>query len=260
MWGAIIGDLAGSVHEYNQINCITPVRINDLISESSFYTDDTILTIAILNAILNDQNYDYYLRKYIQDYKEYKPNINPYFKSIFSKKLIEWADGSNIEKSIGNNALARISPIAYLFDREEDVRENVINATIPSHNSKEALDSATIVAMVIYLARQGYSKPEIISKLKLNIRYDKFTKFNLSCASTINNVLFAVLTSSTFTEAISKVISFGGNTGTNACIVGSMAESLYGIPDKLIYEAKEKLPLEFTSKLDEGYKRVRLIK
>ena len=56
MWGAIIGDLAGSIYEYDQTKKVTPVNINNLIEKSSFYSDDTILTIAMLDAFLNDKN------------------------------------------------------------------------------------------------------------------------------------------------------------------------------------------------------------
>ena len=62
MYGAIIGDLAGSIYEYEQLKKIKPVRIKNIIEKNSFYSDDTILTIAVLEAVLNDKNYEKYLR------------------------------------------------------------------------------------------------------------------------------------------------------------------------------------------------------
>ena len=88
MYGAIIGDLAGSIYEYEQTKKIKNININKIIEDNAFYSDDTILTIAILDAINNGCNYDYYLRKYIRDYKEYKPNFEPYFKYSFSPNII----------------------------------------------------------------------------------------------------------------------------------------------------------------------------
>lgn len=91
MYGAIIGDLAGSIYEYEQLKQIKEIHIEKIITEESFYSDDTILTIAIIDAIINDKNYDKYLREYIEKYSSYKPNFTPYFKSTFFKKLIEWS-------------------------------------------------------------------------------------------------------------------------------------------------------------------------
>ena len=88
MYGAIVGDLAGSIYEFDQLKKVHRVQMNNLIEDNAFYSDDTILTIATLDAILNNKDYDYYLRKYIQEYSEYKPDFNPYFKSSFSKSSI----------------------------------------------------------------------------------------------------------------------------------------------------------------------------
>ena len=62
MWGAIIGDLAGSIYEFEQVKRITKINISDLITSNSFFSDDTILTIAILDAILNDNDYEKFNR------------------------------------------------------------------------------------------------------------------------------------------------------------------------------------------------------
>lgn len=81
MYGAIIGDLAGSIYEFEQTKTIKEVNIEKIIEEKSFYSDDTILTIAIADAILNGQDYEKYLRYYIKKYSSYKPNFEPYFKT-----------------------------------------------------------------------------------------------------------------------------------------------------------------------------------
>ena len=108
MYGAIVGDLAGSIYEYEQIKSIKPVIMNNLIEDNSFYSDDTILTIAIKDAILHNSKYEYYLKKYIKEYEEYKPLFKPYFKSAFSPNIIEWMKGNKEGNSKGNGALMRI--------------------------------------------------------------------------------------------------------------------------------------------------------
>ena len=256
MWGAIIGDLAGSVYEYDQLKKVTSVSVEDLITEKSFYSDDTILTIALLDAIMNDGDYNKYLRIYGNKYKDLKPKAEKYFDKMFSPGFIKWLSGNTLGNSVGNGAMMRISPVGYMFNTEEDVIENCKLATMPSHNTKEAIDSATVVALIIYYARKGLNKEEIIEKLSIKLKYQKFSSFNYRCCDTIDNCLYALFTSENFRESIKKVISYGGDTDTNACIVGSMAEAMYGVDDGLIEAAKEKLPNNFVYVLNKGYQKI----
>lgn len=245
MYGAIIGDLAGSIYEYSQLKSISNINADKIITEASFYSDDTILTIAILDAILNKGNYEEYLKKYIKKYANYKPDFTPYFKTPFSKGLIDWSNSSIVGTSTGNGAMMRISPVGYLFNTEESVIKNVQLATIPSHNSKEAEAAATIVALMIFYFRNGLSRDEVYQRLNIKIEYHPFKKFNTTCHETIGNCLYALYNSKSFEDAIRKTISMGGDTDTNACIVGSIAESMYPISPALISEAESKLPKEF---------------
>lgn len=253
MYGAIIGDLAGSIYEYSQTKEIKNIKVKNIIEKNSFYSDDTILTIAIIDAIRNGKNYDKYLREYIKKYSNYKPAFSPYFKSIFSPNLIKWSNSDIQGKSIGNGAMMRISPVGYLFNTEDEVRKNAIEATIPSHNSKEAIESATIIALMIFYFRNGLTKEEVYKKLNINVRYNQFHKFNCTCSETIQNCLYSLYISNNFNDAIKKTIEMGGDTDTNACIVGSLAEALYGIDNSLKLQAETKLPKEFVKILKTPY-------
>ncbi len=241
MYGAIIGDLAGSIYEYGQIKNISEVTINKLIEDNSFFSDDSILTIAILDAILNNGDYSSYIRKYINKYSEYKPNFSPYFKSPFSPGMMKWAKGSGTANSCGNGAMMRISPVGYMFDTESEVISNAYLATIPTHDSYEAINSARVIALMIFYFRNGLSKDEVYNKLNLDISYKPFTKFNTTCSETLCNCLYAIYNSDSFYDSIRKVISMGGDTDTNACIVGSVSEAIYGIDDELKELVYEKL-------------------
>ena len=256
MWGAIIGDLAGSIYEFDQVKETKPVKVKEIIEADSFFSDDTILTIAILDAFLNDKDYEKYLKQYALEYLDYKPNITPYFKHPFSPGFIKWAKGEKKGTSNGNGAMMRISPIGYLSNNEEELVDNVLKATTPSHNTEEAINGATIVAKIIYLARKGLTKDQITQKLCIKLQYEPFTNFNMTCDTTINNCLYALFTSNSFEESITKVISYGGDTDTNVCIVGSMAEALYGIESHLVEQATEKIPPSFIKKLTQGYSSI----
>ena len=258
MWGAVIGDLSGSIYEYSQTTGITTIdNKNILISPNSFYSDDTILTIAILDAYLNDKDYSKYLKLYTRLYKDYQPNFHPYFKTSFSPGFLKWANDKKEGISTGNGALMRISPVAYLADSLETLVKETRKATLPSHNSEEALTTTDLLARIIFLARHNTPKEDILKELNIQLKYVPFTKFNTTCNTTIGNCLYAAFTSNSYEEAISKVISYGGDTDTNACIVGSIAESLYGLDPSLIEQAKEKIPDSFTKKLELGYRRIK---
>ena len=260
MWGAIIGDLAGSIYEYDQYKNCHPLVINKLINDNSFFSDDTILTVAILDAILTKDSYENKLKEYALKYKDITPKTNSYFSTMFSPVFTKWYNSNYEGKSNGNGAMMRISPVGFLYNTKNEVKENVKKATIPSHNSKSALLCADIVAMIIFLSRKGYNKNQIVSSLNLKFNYIPFKKFNTSCDETIGNCLYALFSSNDFESSIKKVISYGGDTDTNACIVGSMAEALYGINKRIIRDAKKFIPPEINNTIEKGYEKILILK
>ena len=174
MWGAIIGDIAGSIYEYEQMKKIKNINCKEIIPANGFFSDDTILTISIADAIINNKDYEETLKMYGKRYEDYKPNHKPYFETIFSPGFMKWVNEEKEGSSIGNGAMMRISPIGYMFQSEQEVIKNAKLATVPSHNSEEAIKSSKIVALIIYYARMGMPKDEIIKKLNLEIKYKEF--------------------------------------------------------------------------------------
>ena len=260
MYGAIIGDLTGSIYEYEQTKKIEKVEWEESIKPSSFYSDDTIMTIAILDAILSNESYEEKLREYGKRFEDYHPPITPYFKTPFSPNYMKWLNGKGEGNSRGNGAMMRISPIGYLFDSERKIIEEAKKATTPSHNSWEAVDAATIIAILIFFGRKGYTKEEMIRNLNIKLRQKPFEKFNTTCKETLDNCLCAFFFSTSFEDAMKKTLLYGGDTDTNCAIVGSIAESFYGIDEALVEKAKKKIPKEFQETLEKGYAKIKKIK
>ncbi len=256
MLGGIIGDLAGSIYEFDQVKKHKNIQIKNIIEDNAFYSDDTILTIAIADAIINQKDYGENLKKYVIKYGNKLPEGIEYFKTMFSPGFMAWAKKNEQGSSFGNGAMMRISSVGYLFNNEEDVIKNSYLATSPSHNTKEAVDSATKIALIIFYSRNKLSKEEIINKLGLEIKKPQIDKFNYTCSDTIAICLYSLFNSNTFDDSIRLAISFGGDTDTNACIVGSMAEAMYGISEDLKQKALEKLPKEFIDILNKCYSRI----
>lgn len=267
MLGAIIGDLAGSIYEYDEFKCkdmnrrLSVLTKENLIEENSFYTDDTILTIAILDAVINGKDYDKTLKNYGLKYYNDIPNTKAnHFKYMFSPGFIKWCKGEKEGNSMGSGALMRVSPIGYLFNSLKEIDDVTEMATIPSHNSALAIISAQTLNNLIYFGRKGYDKKEIMSKFyPYSKSLDKIrleNKFDSTCL-VFDKCLVAFFESNSFEEAIRNAVSLGGDTDTIGAITGSIAEAYYGIPNELKEKALEKLPDDFVLKLGEGYQKVK---
>ena len=256
MLGAIIGDVVGSYYEVLEVKEIKNghrsyeerIKILDqntpLFTENSSVTDDSILTFAIYKAIKENKPYEEMLKYYAK--KEIDLGKDMYGRSRFGKGFVEWVNGNTQGTSYGNGASMRISPVGYLFDTLEEVKQESYKATIPSHNHEESILCAEAVSTSIFLLRNGISKEELkeyIEKNYFKLDYDledlrRNYKFSSKSINSVPQAIFAFLESNSFEEAIRNAISIGGDTDTIACIAGSLAESYYGIPQELLEQVK----------------------
>lgn len=256
MLGAIIGDVVGSYYEVLEVKEIKNghrsyeerIKILDqntpLFTENSSVTDDSILTFAIYKAIKENKPYEEMLKYYAK--KEIDLGKDMYGRSRFGKGFVEWVNGNTQGTSYGNGASMRISPVGYLFDTLEEVKQESYKATIPSHNHEESILCAEAVSTSIFLLRNGISKEELkeyIEKNYFKLDYDledlrKNYKFSSKSINSVPQAIFTFLESTSFEETIRNAISIGGDTDTIACIAGSLAESYYGIPQELLEQVK----------------------
>lgn len=258
MLGTIIGDVIGSYYEVLEIEHSkkehTPrpyeerMKIMDpntkLFTENCSCTDDSILTCAVADCMLNGLfNYESYLKGYGK--RELNLGVDKYGRSRFGKGFVDWVEGTYQGTSYGNGAAMRISPIGYLDDLDCVEIESYL-ATIPSHNHEEAILGAEAVAVSIYLLRNGITKQELKKYLEENyysLDYDLETlrreyKFSSKASESVPQALFVFLESNNFEDAIRKAISIGGDSDTIAAIVGGLAEAYYGLDENLLEKVK----------------------
>lgn len=261
MLGAIIGDVAGSYLEVLEVQGIKEehrsyeerVKILDkdtsLFTDESSVTDDSILTCAIAKAIISRGcNYERYLREY--GLREAELGVDIYGRSRFGKGFVSWLAGDFQGESFGNGAAMRISPVGYLFDTIEEVKEQVRLATIPSHNHVDAIKGAEAVAVSIFLLRNGYSKEDVYNYVIDNyyeLDFDledlqRNNTFSSKSSVTVPQALYVFFQSEDFEDAIRKALSIGGDADTIACVVGSISEAYYGVPSELKSQIREYLP------------------
>lgn len=282
MLGAIIGDIAGSYYEVEEINALKHnpdkkrsyeerIKILDrtipLFTEECSYTDDTVLTIAIADSLMNGLSYEETLKKY--GLEEISLGKDKYGRSRFGSGFVSWLKGEKEGDSYGNGASMRISPVGYYYDDLEYVLTATRQATAPSHNNKEAIKGAQAVASTIYLARNEFSKEEIKDFLESRFGYfmnfdlealQKNYKFSARTNSSVPQAIFCFLESTDFEDCLRKSISIGGDTDTIAAISCSIAESFYGIPEELKQQVLTFLPEKYKRVLQDFYNILELKK
>ena len=262
MLGSIIGDIAGSYLEVLEIKALKTleqkrsyeerIKILDentpLFNKNSSCTDDSNLTCAIADAVINNKNYEATLKEYAL--KDLENGLDKYGRSRYGSNFVSWVKGEVEGISYGNGSAMRIAPIGYLFDDINTIKEQVKLATIPSHNNIEAIKGAECVAITIYLARNNFKKEEIKKYIEDNyykLDYDledlqRNYKFSAICSTSVPQALYCFLISNDFIDAIRKSLSIGGDSDTIACIVGGISEAYYGIPEDIKTEVQEYIP------------------
>lgn len=234
MLGAIIGDIIGSRFEWNNIK----TKEFELLNHKCFFTDDSIMSLAVATAILNSKS----------DYSDLSQKTVEYMQSIgrnypncgYGGRFYNWMFSDNPQpyNSFGNGSAMRVSACGYVANSIEEAIFLSKIVTEVTHNHTEGLKGAEAVAVAIYLAKEGKNILEIrdyINKyyypmnFKLNDIRDDY-KFSEICQESVPQAIEAFLESNSFEDAIRNAVSIGGDSDTIAAITGSIAEAYYGIP------------------------------
>lgn len=238
MLGAIIGDIGGSVYEFLGLKNKNQL----LFSSLSFFTDDTIMTCVIAKSLM-ECNGDYTNLSEITIKNMHKIGPQYYKTAGYGSMFYNWLITGNKKpyNSFGNGSAMRIGAIPYFADSIEMVKDLTRKVTEITHNHPEGLKGAEATAVAEWLALNGYEKEDIKKYIEDNyysLDFDeedlfKNYKFDGSCQGTVPQCIFAFLVSSSYEDAIRKVISWGGDTDTMGAITGAIAEAFYGVPENL---------------------------
>jgi len=231
MLGAIIGDVLGSTFEFYPMK----TKKFELLDNKSHFTDDTVMTVAVADSILNEVPYIESLQSWGRKYP--RAGYGSWF-----RKWIHQEDPKPYN-SFGNGSAMRCSSIGWLFDDEESVLEEAKRSAEITHNHPEGIKGAQSVALGVLMGRKGSSKKEIKEKLEDLFGYNLSQRleniipsytFDSTCQGSVPQAIIAFLESTDFEDAIRNSISLGGDADTQACITGSLAEAHYkNIPDEI---------------------------
>jgi len=241
MRGTIIGDIVGSIFEFDNYKAID---FTPFFNPDAFFTDDTICTIAIADSLLNNREPAVALHDWCNRYIDV---------GGFGNRFSIWlaSDDPKPYGSTGNGSAMRISPVGLLASSLDEVATLTKMVTEVTHNTAPAITGATATASAIYLARTGASKDEIAAYVTTVFGYDlsrsieeiraTYTYSELA-ENTCPEAICCALQAHSFEEAIRNAISIGGDSDTIAAIVGGIAEALYGIPEGIQEQGISYLP------------------
>lgn len=260
---AIIGDICGSIYEWYS----TKEKPKNLIDPRCDFTDDTVHTIAIADAIMNNPE-DPDFAKYLRDWSRKYPNAG------YGGMMRKWINDDNIGpyNSFGNGSAMRASACGYMEDRSLDLSTKSAEVT---HNHPEGIKGANVVSFCINKTLKHNGKfPESFLKTfiegALKIFYPDYDlsislderrssyRWNSTCQGSVPESIQCVFEAESYEDAIKLAISMGGDSDTMACIAGSIAGVIWEKPDDLVDFAYKRLPKEMISVVEEFDKFIKI--
>ena len=243
MIGALCGDFIGSVFEWHNQKS----KQFELFSQHSRFTDDSVMTIATMDALLNDLDFGFCYRRWYRKYPD----------AGYGRSFRVWAadDNSLPYNSWGNGSAMRVSPVGCFYDSLEQVLAKARESAAVSHNHPEGIKGAQATAACVYWALHGKSQASIRMLVEDRFGYDlnfsldgirETYQFDVSCQGSVPQAIAAFLESSDYEDTVRNAISIGGDSDTIAAIAGGIAEAFYKeIPPHIKDTVMSSLPAEF---------------
>lgn len=244
--GAVCGDVAGSTYEV--INMLSAAqckkRPDTLVAKGSRFTDDTVMTCAVADALAILQDYTKHGKWNV--YNQFTLSLhewgNRYLNAGYGRAFLSWLQSDNPQPygSWGNGSAMRVSYIGWAAKSLEDAEKLAELSAVPTHNHLQGVNGAKVIAGCIYLLRQGKSKSEIEEyaakyydmSFTLDEIRDDYT-FEVSCQGSVPQAIRAFLEGESFEDVLTLAISIGGDSDTIAAIACSLAEVIYPIDKDL---------------------------
>ena len=245
--GALVGDIAGSVYEFNNYRSKDFELFVPWHGIKCFATDDSIMTLAICEALMRsrESGYDNLAGQAVECMQQIG---RPYPDCGYGGRFLKWMyeDDPLPYNSYGNGAAMRVSGVAYEAKSLAEAESLAQSVTSVSHNHPEGIKGAQATAGLTWLALNGSDKAALKEYAEkyyaLDFSIDEIRptyRFNETCQQTVPQAIEAFLESTDFEDAIRTAISVGGDSDTLACITGAIAGAYYGVPEQIEQKARE---------------------
>ncbi|WFM70350.1 ADP-ribosylglycohydrolase family protein [Halomonas sp. CKK8] len=245
MLGAIAGDIIGSVHEAAG----TKTRDFPLFTPESTFTDDSVLSVAVAEVLLEGGDFAEAFHAYYHRYPE----------AGFGGHFRQWAMSGERRPyhSLANGSAMRVSPVGFAAGSLDEALTLARRSAEVTHDHPEGIRGAQAVAAVIFLARHGASRLEILTEIEQRFDYDLAPRlddirpgyrFDVTCRGSVPQAIIAFLEAEGVEEAIRNAVSLGGDADTLACMAGGMGEAFHGgVPAVIAEETLARLDPELRS-------------
>ena len=251
MIGAIIGDMVGSIYEFANIK----TKEFEFFQDRMEPTDDSVLTVATADWLLHGGDVGDYYSRYALAYPDPKGSYGPGFWNWVQKSKHGLAKPYG---SCGNGSAMRVSPVGWFFETEEETLDAAKRSAECTHNHPEGIKGAQATALAIFLARHGATAEAIKERIEHDFGYDlslsideirpRYSWDGLdkagnggTCQGSVPQAIGCALQATDFEDAVRNAVSIGGDSDTIACIAGSIAEALFGVPQWMKEAAMERM-------------------
>lgn len=260
MYGALLGDMIGAPYEFDRGN---KTKEFPLFSYGSEFTDDSVMTIAVAEALMNATENGY--EKDGQIRQELVSSMQKwghrYPDAGYGARFYGWLRQQDPQpyNSCGNGSAMRVSAAGWFYDTLEQTRRMARLSADVTHDHPEGIKGAESVASAIFMARHGSSKEEIREYILKEFDYDLSRSCDQirpeyyhieTCQKTVPEAITAFMEGTDFEDVIRTAVSLGGDCDTLTCIAGSMAEAFYSVPEDMIRECRKRLPDDILEVLD----------
>ena len=261
MVGAILGDIIGSRHEFNNVK----TKEFELFTDECNFTDDSVMTCAVAQALL-DCNGDY------SDLSEKTVKAmrrigRKYPTCGFGGMFFEWMfSNMGPYNSFGNGSAMRVSPVGFIAKDIEQAKDLAYKVTCVTHNHPEGLKGAEATAVAIVMARQGKSKPEIKAVMDQYYKpehtvaeYREIINGHgaETCMVSMPEALQCFYEGNSYEDVMRNCVSIGGDSDTLCAIAGGIAEAYYGVPTGILVRGLKYLPFGLYDIVDEFESRIK---
>lgn len=265
MYGAIIGDIVGSKFEFDRGN---KTKEFPLFARQDQFTDDTVMTCAVAEALLNagiNAGEDTLKRQLILSMKKWGKR---YPDAGYGYRFSDWVlyDDSKPYYSFGNGSAMRVSPVGWIYNNPWRTQEVARWTAEITHNHPKGIKGAEATATAIFMARSGYSKEQISDMMKTMFEYDVTRPLSEirptyrhveDCMHTVPEAIRCFLEAQDYEDTLRNVAYIGGDTDTIGAIAGSIAEAFWGIPKEIVDQANAYLTKDIL-KIIKKFRKVRL--
>lgn len=261
MLGAITGDMVGAPYEFDRGS---KTKKFPLWSRGSHFTDDTVMTVAVAQALMNagsgsDEEITAAVQASMQKWGRKYPFAG--YGGMFRRWLV--SRDPKPYGSFGNGSAMRASAVGFMYDTLERTRKVAALTAMVTHNHPEGIKGAEATASAIFLARGGSLKDEIKAYIEREFGYDlsrtcdeiRPTYHHVeSCQQTVPEAITAFLEGNSFEDVIRTAVSLGGDCDTLTCIAGGLAEAYYGVSEDIEKECRKRLPGDMLEVVDGAYR------